>query len=177
MLFILFALKSEAQAFVDRFKLKKKKDLNYTLFYNNHITAIVSGVGVLNASNAVSFLLNNYTIDSDDIFINIGICGASNEYKIGELIQISQVNYKNRSCKLNNQTNILTTLDYKQVQADFKIVDMEAFGFCNALKDIKNNKYIFKIVSDHFNPNNLSKDFVKMLIFNKIDLIYDQLSI
>jgi len=110
MLFILFALKSEAQAFVDKFKLKKKKDLNYTLFYNNHITAIVSGVGVLNASNAVSFLLNNYTIDSDDIFINIGICGASNEYKIGELIQISQVNYKNRSCKLNNQTTLETTL-------------------------------------------------------------------
>ena len=77
MLYIVSALKSEAQAFVDKYKLTKSKLSNFTLFSNTQMMLIVSGVGVNNATRATQTLINHYDITDDDIYLNIGICGAS----------------------------------------------------------------------------------------------------
>ena len=77
MIYIVTALKPEAQAFVDFYKLKKSKLGNYTAFIDNNITLIVSGIGVVNARLATQTLINHFDITDDDIYLNIGICGAS----------------------------------------------------------------------------------------------------
>ena len=47
---------------------------------------------------------------------------------------------------------------------------MESYGFYQAIKGMK-NAYIFKVVSDHFEPKTVTKERTKNLIFNNIDEI------
>jgi hypothetical protein len=50
---------------------------------------------------------------------------------------------------------------------------MESFGFYDAVKHnpaIK-NFFIFKVLSDHFEPDSITKDKTKSLIFHQIDSI------
>ena len=146
MLYILCALKPEAQAFVDRYKLSKIKK-------NAEITVVVSGVGSHSMLNATKNVVKN--MKEDDTIINVGICGASKKYFIGQLIDASKVS--------------LTCVDKEVSDIDkYEIVDMESSGFLDATKIIK-NRYIFKVVSDHFEPHTVTKEKTKSLIFNAID--------
>ena len=165
------ALKSEAQAFVDRYRLQKTKLKEYKLFANKEFQIIVSGIGILNAKNATTALLSSFEITENDLILNIGICGADSSYEIGELIEISSIEYKENSYTLNNKnTKIINCLDEEMSESRYKIVDMESYGFYEAAKGMK-NAYIFKIVSDHFEPKTVTKDRTKNLIFNQIDAI------
>ena len=174
MLYIVIALKAEAQAFVDMYKLKKQQLDSYMLFINENITLIISGMGVSNAKNASKVLMKNFTFNDDDIFLNIGICGASREYKIGELLEISSIRYKKEIYLLNKRAKkTINCVDFEVSEDKYEIVDMESFGFYESLlnfKEIK-NIYILKVVSDHFEPTVITKDKAKQLIFKKIDEI------
>jgi len=170
MIFIFCALKIEAQAFVDKFKLKKDSLDGLKVFKNSNICVIITGIGIKNISKSIDFVLNNISISKDDIFINAGICGAKKEYNIGQLLNISYVKYNNRSYIINNKTDLeITTLDNPAYDEVANIVDMEAFGFYDRLKNIECKKYIFKVVSDHFEPQKVTKDKTKELIFKNID--------
>ncbi|WP_321777296.1 hypothetical protein [Sulfurimonas sp.] len=155
MLYIICALKSEAQAFVDKYKLTKSKQ-------NSEVTLIVSGIGRESMFNASKKILPQ--MSKTDIIVNIGICGANKSYKIGQLIDGFA---NNLSCVNEAVTN----------DSIYELVDMESAGFIQATKAIK-NRYIFKIVSDHFEPHKVTKEATKQLIFNAIDdinvLIYNK---
>ena len=58
-------------------------------------------------------------------------------------------------------------------QEGFELVDMEAYGFYDAVvhNPAIRNAYIFKVVSDHFEPKLITKEKTKALIFDKIDAI------
>lgn len=171
MIYIQTALKSEAQAIVEKFKLKKFIINSYTTFKNGNIILIISGIGVQNTKKAISNLTNNFDIKVDDTILNIGICGANEKFEISQLIQISAISYKNKLVKLNNATkNTITCLDYECSENQYDIVDMESFGFYEATKEMKNVK-IFKVVSDHFNPQDVSKEKTKLLISSSIEEI------
>ena len=73
MLFIVIALKPEAQAFVEKYKLKKSTLRNFTLFYNDNIKLIISNIGVDAARKATQTLIDFFDIEQNDIFLNIGI--------------------------------------------------------------------------------------------------------
>ena len=88
MLYIVTALKSEAQAFVDKYRLKKTKLLEFSVFYGDSIMLIVSGIGVKNSALATQTLINHYDITDEDVYINVGICGASKKYEIGQLLKL-----------------------------------------------------------------------------------------
>ncbi|MDQ7067500.1 MAG: hypothetical protein Q9M40_05770 [Sulfurimonas sp.] len=45
------------------------------------------------AREATQTLINNFDISDEDIFVNIGICGAKKDYKIGSLLEIGEVIY------------------------------------------------------------------------------------
>lgn len=168
MVYVTTALKSEAQAIVDRYKLKKSKCNAYTIFSNDTITIIISGIGTTNMKNATKTLLDNFDI-KDEYILNIGICGASKRFCIGEVIEIDSIIYKNHESVLNqNKQNTITCLDVEVSNNDHEIVDMESSGFYQAVKERKNVK-IFKIVSDHFEPKLVTKDKTKSLIFDVID--------
>lgn len=177
MLYILTALKPEAQAFVDKYKLTKSECGNFTVFTGSNIKVVVCGLGVYNAKLTTTAIINKFKPKNDDIFLNIGICGASKEYKIGELLEIGSIIYKNEKFTINStSSNILTCRDSEVSKEGYTIVDMESFGFYDATKEIK-NRYMYKVVSDHFEPSKVTKDKTKSLIFNVIEDVMRKVNI
>jgi len=171
MLYIVTALKPEAQAFVDKYKLKKNKLQNYTLFQNENITLIISGIGVNNARLATQTLINNFDICDDDIYLNIGICAAPKSHSIGELLEVGEIIYTNTSYLFNPEKQTLTCKDKEASSEQATIVDMESYGFYDAVIHNPAIKkfHILKVVSDHFKPNTITKESTKSLLFNVID--------
>jgi len=174
MFYIVIALKAEAQAFVDRYKLSKKKLKNFTFYENEEIRLIQSGVGVENSSRATQTLLDFYDMNDEDIFLNVGVCASDKKYKIGELVEISTIIYKEKIYTLNNRDKeSIKCLDTSSSNIEDRLVDMESFGFYEPLyyATAVKKSYMFKVVSDHFQPQQLTKEGVKSLLFNKIDAI------
>ncbi len=170
MTYIVTALKPEAQAFVDFYKLKKSKLGDYTAFIGENITLVISGLGVINARLAAQTLINNFDITDDDIYLNIGICGASSEYQIGQLLEIGSIIYEDINYIFKDKKEIVC-LDHEADDDTYPIVDMESYGFYDAVihSPAIKNFYIFKVVSDHFEPHKVTKDATKSLIFNVIN--------
>lgn len=174
MLYIVTALKSEAQAFVDKYKLTKTKLSNFSVFYNDTMMLIVSGIGVVNSAHATQAFINQYDITDDDIYLNIGICGAIKKYEIGTLLEIGSIRYNSHIQKLQSLSTLtLDCVDEAINTADYEIVDMESFGFIDAVihSPAIKNYHILKIVSDHFQPHTITKEDTKSLLFNQIDAI------
>ena len=136
-------------------------------YKNENMQVIVSGIGVKNMYESTLEIAQD--LKMDDRLVNIGICGASKKFNIGDLLEIDLAS---KSCN----ESILTCVD-KEVSAEniYDIVDMESDGFIQVAKSI-NNSYIFKIVSDHFEPKTVTKDKAKKLIFNKIDEIMEKIN-
>jgi len=177
MLYVVTALKSEAQAFVDKYKLSKTKCDDFTLFTAQNIKVIISGIGINNAKSATNTLIKHFKPESRDIFVNIGICGASKEHKIGELIPIGSIIYRDREHIFNKNIFISITCKDTEVYEDkYNIVDMESFGFYEATKEIK-NRYIYKVVSDHFEPETVTKEKTKRLIFNVLQEVMQKVKV
>jgi len=172
MLYIVTALKPEAQAFIDYHKnLKKEKLNNLTIFKNNNITLIISHLGVQNARVATQTLINHFDITDDDIFLNAGICGASKKYAIGELLEIGSLCYHDQHYNINKTPNTLICLDKEAATDTHTIADMESYGFYDAVihNPAIKNFHILKVVSDHFEPRKVTKEQTKSLLFNVID--------
>ena len=179
MIYIVLALKSEAQAFVDALKLKKSKLSTFTFFYNDTFSILVSGVGVQHARLATQTLINHCDIYDTDIFLNIGVCAAQPTYAIGSLLEVASLEYKTQHFYLHTTGVTLTCLDEACSDANvYEAVDMESFGFYDAVVHNPAIQHfsIFKVVSDHFQPHTLTKDGVKSLLFQKIDAILEIIS-
>jgi len=142
MIYIIVALKAEAQAFID----KKMK-------------VAVSGVGEKNMFEATSKIVK--IMKNDDVLVNVGICGASKNYNIGQLID-------------GFKENITCVNEAISDKHKYDIVDMESTGFIKASLHVE-HRYMFKIVSDHFEPKTVTKDGAKKLIFNNIDEIMEKI--
>jgi nucleoside phosphorylase len=177
MIYIVVALKGEAQAFVDKYRLCKKNVHGFTLFQNENMCLIISGMGVQNARVATQALINFYDITDEDIYVNVGICGADKEYSIGELIEINAIEYENHLHRLpRRHGRTITCVDEQISDETYAIADMESFGFYDAVihSPAIKNFFIFKVVSDHFEPHIVTKDGAKALIFGVIDAIFAQ---
>lgn len=171
MLYIVTALKPEAQAFVDKYRLKKNRLQNYTLFQNENITLIISGIGVDNARHATQTLINHFDITDDDIYLNVGICAAPSQYTLGELLEISSITYRNITYTFDTDKHTITCKDEEISTKQETIIDMESFGFYDAVVHNPAIKkfHILKVVSDHFQPETVTKENTKSLLFNTID--------
>jgi purine-nucleoside phosphorylase len=173
MLYIVTALKPEAQAFVDKYKLTKSKLHNFTLFQNKNIRLIISGLGITNARLATQTLINHFDITDEDIYLNVGICAASKEYNVGNLIQIGSVFYEDIPYTFDTTKEHIVCLDIESCNTKHKIADMESYGFYDAVihNPAIKNFHILKVVSDHFEPNTVTKEKTKSLIFHAINNI------
>ncbi|MEA2073481.1 MAG: hypothetical protein U9O86_07845 [Campylobacterota bacterium] len=167
MLYIVTALKSEAQAFVDKYSLTKSKLQNFTIFSNKDMILIVSNIGVINARQATQALINQYDITDDDTYLNIGICGASVNYTIGDLLEVGSVVYDGMEYSFHTDATTVTCVDEEISEASYEVVDMESYGFYDAVihNPAIKNFYILKVVSDHFEPEKVTKDGSKQLVF------------
>ncbi|MFK5938117.1 MAG: hypothetical protein QM497_06940 [Sulfurimonas sp.] len=171
MIYIVTALKPEAQAFVEFYKLSKSKLGTHTLFSNLNIKLIIGGMGVINAREATQTLINHFDITDDDIYLNVGICGASKMYEIGELLSIGSIIYEEQVYSFEGSKKEILCVNTEATSPLHNIVDMESYGFYDAVihSPAIKNFYIFKIVSDHFQPKKVTKEKTKSLLFNVIN--------
>ncbi|MBN2815144.1 MAG: hypothetical protein JXQ67_00560 [Campylobacterales bacterium] len=174
MIYIVVALKAEAQAFVDAYKLKKSKLQNFILFSNATMKLIVSGMGVTNARLATQTLINNFDITDDDSYYNIGICAAKNSYAIGETLHIGSIMYEDTLYSFDEYKKTITCVDEAQDESRYDIADMESYGFYDAVlhNPAIKNYHIIKIVSDYFQPQSVTKEQAKMLLFHALKDIF-----
>lgn len=181
MKYIITALDAEARVFIERYSLKRNFDLPYTLYQNEEMLVLVCGMGKINALAATSALLGYRIPKEGDILLNIGICGAPEEYEIGEALIIHQIIDERRHYypdilyphTLNEIS--LACVDRPQSSPNAFAVDMESAGvFLSASKFFKLHRIAFiKIVSDHFHPDGVTKEGVIDLIRSRLNVIED----
>ncbi|CAM0497211.1 nucleoside phosphorylase [Thermoanaerobacter kivui] len=186
MVFIATALYIEAKPIIEYYDLKKDVENRYfQVFKNEEITLIVTGIGKINSSIAVSHAATKYSCDFDDYIINIGICGSkdSND-KLGSIYLINKI--IDNETKKNYIPDVLInhffeesdieTFNYVVNDATLmsaKLCDMEASGFYQAAsKYFETHRiYLLKIVSDNVSLSAVSKETVYNLIKNTIEEI------
>lgn len=179
MIYIITALDAEARALVDYYQLKRDSALPYTLYTNERIILLVSGMGKTNALMAVSALLGWRIPKNTDILINIGICGAPAAYEIGEALLIHQIDDETRRYypdilyTHSLRESSLTCVDEAQSALHDAPVDMESSAiFQAASRFFKLHQMAFvKIVSDHFAPETVSKEGAIELVRSNISRV------
>jgi len=183
MVFIATALYIEAKPLIEYFGLKKDVGNRYfQVFRNEEITLVVTGVGKINSSIAVSHAATRYLWDPQSFIINIGVCGSKDmNEKIGNIYLINKI-VDNETHK-NYIPDIL--IDHPFEESDIetfnyivkdkelmtaRLCDMETSGFYQAAsKFFKTHRiYILKIVSDSTDFEDVSKDKIYELIKNKL---------
>lgn len=161
------ALQSEAQTFIEKYKLQKVNSLP-KIYANENIIVLIGGIGKENTYNSLEFIFEHYTILKA---LNIGIAGCSDTtIEIGELFctnkELEDIN--SMSCK---------TVDTPQLPTSHlalnTLYDMEVSYFLETVNNHLKQKdvYVFKIVSDHLDGTIPKKDFVKKLINDKFTQI------
>lgn len=85
MIYIATALYSEAQPFIEKLNLKRDNEIKkYQVFKNENYTLIITGVGKIPSTIALTYLLSKSDIGKDDFFINVGLCGCNDKtFSIG----------------------------------------------------------------------------------------------
>lgn len=77
MIGFIFAMKKEAQAFLDELNFTKLENVCHDVYTaelnGKQLIAIISGVGKVNSAIATQFIIDNY---KPEIIINAGICGG-----------------------------------------------------------------------------------------------------
>ena len=174
MVYVITALKPEAQAFVEEFRLTKATLGNFTLYANEEIKLLVSGLGVKSAREATQTLINHFDITDEDSYLNVGICAAISSYEIGDVLEIGSIVYHTEAYLFDATKEEILCLDEEANEEKHPIVDMESFGFYDAVRHspaIKNFR-IIKVVSDHFEPKSVTKDATKALIRKAIKELF-----
>ena len=162
MIYIFCATKTEAQAINEHYKLKKSKKYSLNVFQNDNITVIVSGIGKENTQKNIDCFFHCFSVTSEDTFVNIGIAAAPKHYPIGSLWKIGRVLYKDDAITIGCNTKTLQTVDTEQNTPLAHITDMEGFFIAQFFRQY--DFLIYKVISDHFEPKNITKEAVKQLL-------------
>ena len=168
MIHLIFALKTEALSLINSYQLKKIKNLPFTLYANTEIKLLITQMGLDNAKENSIKYFNHYHPQENDILINIGICAAQKRHKLADILFINNV--QNSSYHINltpikykeYKTSSLMSFDTIQTQERDGCADMEAYSVVSSALDFfkKENIFVIKIVSDHFEPHTISKEGV-----------------
>ncbi len=177
MLYIIVALSAEARGLIDHFKLVRTYTLPYTMFESEQIKLIVTGIGFDNAMMATSALLGHCSPSKTDMLLNLGICAAPKNFEIGEAFLAHKICYKDgfyfpdilfeHSLK---ESDILS-VDEPASEILNLPVDMESYGVYKAASRFfsTHQMLFFKVVSDHFEPERVTKELAIELIFKNLN--------
>ena len=160
------ALLSEAQIFIEKYKLQKVNS-QPKIYASENIVVLIGGIGKENSYSSLEYVFEKYIITKA---LKIGIDGCSNiSIEIGELFCTNKEldDIKFMDCK---------TVDTPQLPSNVTpntLYDMEASYFLEVVQKHLDEKniYIFKIISDHLDSTIPKKDFVKKLINDKFTQI------
>ncbi|MCQ2466205.1 MAG: hypothetical protein MJ166_01670 [Clostridia bacterium] len=187
MITFITALYEEAKSIINTYKMKKRLDETFFQYFaSSEAELIITGSGYSNAYKAVTrhFSLREPSID--DIVINVGICGASSDYSVGELYYINRINdcvfdrtyypdllYKSsfRQTAVSSFNKVVTNTD--EVSG---LVDMEAGAIYDALSAYfsPDRVFFFKVVSDITSANtDFSRVDIDGLVSSNLEAIVD----
>ena len=166
------ALKPEAQAILELYKLKKYMTENkrFKIYFNPNLNIwlTISGIGNLNSSKATKYLYEESPKNKRNIWINIGMAG-SNNYKLGKIFNVNKITYNNRhyytSSLVNNIIASSEVISVNRVEKKFLIkntlYDMESYGFIKEAEKFCDRELIciIKLISD--NKKNIPINFVR----------------
>lgn len=182
---IVTALMCEARPLIDALKLKRiQSNLPFTIFSNDAVFLIISGIGKVNAAAATTFLHALTQLPSHAFYINLGIAGS--DQPIGELMaahkitdaQSQQAWYPNINLhKFKNTANLITVDQPSNAYSNNTLIDMEASGFFPiAAKLVGHDQaQVLKVVSDN-NENSITTITpakATQLIENKLDSLLE----
>lgn len=181
MIYFICAHLPEAKALITHYSLKRSAELPWPFYTSDEATLIVSGSGIHNAMIASGVLFGARPPGIHDVLINVGICGAPERFDISSLLIAHKLVYGDTSrypdilfshpfeecsvrCVDSPQDTVLDTP-----------VDMESFGiFLAAERFFDAHLMVFvKVVSDHFNPQNVSASNASLLIEHHVIGIID----
>lgn len=179
MIYLITALDAEARPLIEHYRLKRDYTLPYTLYRNDETVLLVTQPGKINSLMALSSLLG-YLIPSDtDILINIGICAAPERIAIGKALLIHQIienerrHYPDILYPHPLQESTLECVDMPQSTPSEHPADMESAGIFRAAgKFFQLHRIaLLKIVSDHYNPDSVTKEGAVALIRSHIQTL------
>ncbi|MDP3291145.1 MAG: hypothetical protein Q8M43_03860 [Sulfuricurvum sp.] len=179
MIYLITALDAEARPLYEYYRLKRDTSLPYTLYRSEEMVLLVGGMGRTNALMALSALLGWRIPEDKDILINIGICGAPSEYRIGEALLIHQIldgdrrYYPDILYSHPLRETSMRCVDTPQSLCGDYPVDMESSAiFQAASRFFKLHQMAFlKIVSDHCTPELVTKEGVMELLRSHVDTV------
>lgn len=184
MILITTALRAEAEAIIERLRLKGTKG-PYDVYSSSDYVLVITGVGCLRCAACVGWAFGNF--ENIKGAVNIGIAGgcglctgetviaSSVEYSGSRYIQIPDTMYNNGSVKECRCVTSDTVVKNVQGDTECAVYDMEAYGFMSAVSSFLTNDRmaVLKLVSDNVNGDRIpSADEVKALVKSGIDDIH-----
>ncbi len=171
---IICATKTEAIPLIKALDLKHLAYKPFTIYQNLNHSLIISGIGMIKAAAATSYLLSQ----KKDAVCNIGYAAGK---EVGELFYIHKIiNHCNnkvfhlpKSPSLPNRA--CTTFALPQTTPSKTLADMEAAGIAEITKAFKQPLCVLKIVSDNFDPDSFLQD--ANLIERHLDVILSQIEL
>lgn len=88
MILYIIAMHDEAKDIIEKFQ--KIQETPFSLYQYNNQLLVISGIGKVNASLALSSVLTKYKVSQ---IINIGFAGANGNYQLGDKIMIESASY------------------------------------------------------------------------------------
>lgn len=188
MVFIVTALKIEAEPLIEHFKLKKDMNINlFPVYRNPEITLIISGVGKVKSAMAVTYLLSTHQTSLQDVLLNIGFCGTnSRKYSVGTMVAVNKVTDMDTNIDYYPDVFIKESIPFAglccysrpvaqdMVQEEKEVFcDMESAGIMEASKKFyfAHQVILLKIISDYLNPEKRDKLQLKNFVKKSIPLI------
>ncbi len=179
MTLFIVALKTEALPLIEDFKLQKTESKFFTSYQNDDFVLIISGIGAIAASIAVSYACMRFKIGK---IINFGIAASSDPaYKIGEIYIIDKIVdvcthkvYHLPTMRSVAQAQIHTfPIPQGKKLSKVKLADMEASGFYEAsVKFLPKEKIlILKVVSDYMQERIPDPQQIRALVQRHLPLL------
>jgi hypothetical protein len=172
MIYVICAFEAEARALIEHYKLEKDPRSPYTLFSSEEMIILISGMGQDNAKNTVKYLLSHYPHSDDDVLMNLGICAAQEQFPIGTLLHVQSLHNESEHFELEVSGSSLqkvSCFSAEQVLTralENDIAEMEAISLYKAASTYftPSKISVLKVVSDHFKPFKIKKQFIIDLI-------------
>ncbi len=178
MLLLFAAMKCEARPFIDRLGLKRDPSfINLEVYSGDGIKICITGMGKVDAATAVSSVLSSSVSTDDVILFNIGVCAGAES---GCLYRINKIHdedsgkdqYPDMIYRTDHPEICLHTSDgyktddlFSDDMGDF-VYDMEGSAVFRAASFyISPDRIIlFKIVSDHGDPDSVTAELCAEMI-------------
>lgn len=185
MIIIAVATYAEAKPLIDFYQLKQRHDEHVFSIFSEESASmmlILTGVGVVAASSALSYICTKYGTDDDTMIWNVGICAGS---KIGQIYCINKLEEEATGrtffpdllfqCSIPEQELHTVSRPVGTEQMEDVLYDMEGTAIIQTAGYFVCPHQIgfLKIVSDFGDTKSLSQEGVTQLILQQMEIISD----